>query len=280
VALCLPLFLTGEFIGKIIKPIKTKMELIDKDFQNGRTRHHGHFDQRSHANARRSWGVILVLLAMVIFLRIFDILPYGIWHAIISWEMLLVAIGLLSLINNRSVVPGIILIALGLYFGAMHYLDLPYYFKQIFWPSLILLVGVYLIVAPPRYFRSIKRSSKVGEERDFIDEVSVFGGGDRIVTSQNFKGGRLLSIFGGSKINLMNAKLADGPQIIDTLSVFGGSTLVVPAGWTVRVEVVAVFGGFNDKRERLHNIVYDQHTMLVVKGLAIFGGGEVKSFGL
>jgi len=256
------------------------MERVDKDFEGGHRHRQPVYDQKRMINSRRSWGVILILLALVIFAKIFNLLPYGVWHAIISWEMLLVAIGLLSLINNRSVIPGLILISLGLYFGAMHYFDLPYYFRQIFWPSLILLVGVYLIIAPPRIFRSSKRLNQEGDNRDFIDEVAVFGGGDRIITSQSFKGGRLLSIFGGSKVNLMNARLAEGPQIIDTLSVFGGSTIVVPASWTVKVEVVGIFGGFSDKRERVPNIVYDQHTMLVVKGLAIFGGGEVKSFGL
>jgi predicted membrane protein len=110
--------------------------------------------------------------------------------------------------------------------------------------------------------------------------VAVFSGGDRIITSQNFKGGRITSIFGGSKINLMNSKLAEGPQVLDTMSVFGGSTIIVPADWTVRVEVVAIFGGFSDRRERMPNIVYDQNTMLVIKGMAIFGGGEVKTFGV
>jgi len=256
------------------------MERMDEEFRRGHRHDNPVFDRQRHLNSRRSWGVILILLAVVLFAKIFNWLPYDIWHAIISWEMLLVAIGVLSLVNNRSLVPGIILIALGVYFGAMHYFDLPYYFRQIFWPALILFVGVYMIVAPPRYLRHWKRPDKIGEDRDFLDEVSVFSGGDRIVTSQNFKGGRLLSIFGGSKINLMNAKLAEGPQVLDTLSIFGGATVIVPASWTIKVEVVSIFGGFNDKRERMHNIVYDQHTMLVVKGLAIFGGGEVKSFGL
>jgi len=113
-----------------------------------------------------------------------------------------------------------------------------------------------------------------------LDEVSVFGGGDRVVTSQNFQGGRLVSVFGGSKINLMSAQLAEGQHVLDTLSVFGGTTLIVPAGWSVKVEVTSIFGGFSDKRERMPNLVYDQNRVLLIKGLAIFGGGDVKSYGL
>lgn len=258
------------------------MERIDPEFKREPRTGHPVFNRRRMINARRSWGVVLVLFGLLLMANVFNLLPFGVWNVIFSWEMLLIVVGVLSLLNNRSVVPGVILIALGLYFMGLHHWELPYYLKRAFWPALLLLFGLYLIISPPRVFRHWHRHDKTSGEdsRDFIDEVSVFSGGDRIITSQNFKGGRIVSIFGGSKINLMNARLAEGQQILDTLSIFGGSTVIVPAGWTVKMEVVAIFGGFSDKRERLHNLVYDQNTMLVIKGLAIFGGGEVKSYGL
>ncbi|HBB93117.1 MAG TPA: hypothetical protein DC042_15740 [Bacteroidales bacterium] len=256
------------------------MERMDKDFRFEHRFDHPMFDRRKHANNRKSWGVVLLLIGGILLANVFDVFPYDVKHIIFSWEMLLIVIGVLSLVNNRSLVPGFILIALGVFFMGNHFWEFPYYVRQAFWPVLILVIGVYLIIAPPRYLRHWKRPEKDENNMDFLDEVAVFGGGDRIVTSQNFKGGRVLSIFGGSKINLMNCKLAEGKQILDTLSIFGGSNVIVPAGWTVKVEVVSIFGGFNDKRERMPNLVYDQNTMLVIKGLAVFGGGEVKSYGI
>jgi predicted membrane protein len=256
------------------------MERMDQEFRKPGRPDRPVWDRRRHVNSRRGWGVVLILLGLVLFANVFNLLPYGVWDVIFSWEMLLIVIGVLSLINNRSVVPGLILIAIGLYFMGVHHWELPYYLKKAFWPAILLIFGLYLIISPPRYFRHWHKSGAQEDNRDFIDEVAVFSGGDRIVTSQNFKGGRIVSVFGGSKINLMSAKLAPGAQILDTMSVFGGSTVIVPAGWTVKVEVTSIFGGFSDKRERMANLVYDQETMLVIKGLAIFGGGEVKSFGL
>jgi len=256
------------------------MERIDKEFKREHRFEHPMFDRRRHTASRRSWGVVLILLGLVLLANVFNFFPYDVKHVVFSWEMLLIVIGVLSLINNRSLVPGLILIALGVFFMGNHFWEFPYYIRQAFWPVFILAIGLYLILAPPRYMRYWKRPEKVGDDRDFIDEVAVFSGGDRIITSQNFKGGRILSVFGGSKINLTGSRLAEGQQILDTLSVFGGSTIIVPAGWTVKVEVVSIFGGFNDKRERMPNLVYDQNTMLVIKGMAIFGGGEVKSYGI
>lgn len=256
------------------------MERMDGNFRRDHRHEHPVFDRRRHINSRRGWGVLLILAGIVLLGNVFDFFPYDLKRIFFSWQMLLIAIGVISLINNRSVVPGIFLIAIGGFSLANHYWIFPDYWRQAFWPVVLLLFGIYLIVAPPRYLRHWNRPGQTGDNRDFIDEVAVFSGGDRIITSQNFQGGRILSIFGGSKINLMNAKLAEGPQVLDTLSIFGGSNVIVPAGWTVKVEVVAIFGGFSDKRERMPNLVYDQNTMLVIKGMAIFGGGEVKSYGI
>jgi len=234
--------------------------------------------KRGH-NTRKTWGILLVILGGILIANAFDLLPYRLRDIIWSWEMLLIVVGVFSLVNNQSKVIGIVLISLGTFFLVENYWDFPYYVRKAFWPSVVVVFGLYLILSPPKYFKSRKDKNKE-DSRDFIDEVSVFGGGEKMVTSNEFKGGRITSVFGGSKINLMNSQLAVGENIIDTFSMFGGTTIIVPAGWNVRVEVAAIFGGFSDKRERMPNLVFDQEKVLIVKGLAIFGGGEVKSFGL
>jgi len=236
-------------------------------------------DIRRHSSTRKTWGVLLVIFGGLLIANAFDILPYRLKDIIISWEMLLIVIGVFSLVNNQSKVIGIVLISLGTFFLFENYWDFPYYVRKAFWPSVVMVFGLYLILSPPRYFRHRKDRDKE-DSRDFIDEVSIFGGGEKVVTSNEFKGGRVTSIFGGSKINLMNSQLAVGENIIDTFSLFGGCTIIVPAGWNVRVQVASIFGGFSDKRERMPNLVFDQERVLVIKGLAIFGGGDVKSFGL
>jgi hypothetical protein len=42
----------------------------------------------------------------------------------------------------------------------------------------------------------------------------------------------------------------------------------------VQVEVVSIFGGFSDKR---HSSTIDRDKKLIIKGVAIFGGGEIKT---
>ena len=81
-------------------------------------------------------------------------------------------------------------------------------------------------------------------------ETSLFGGGKVNIVSENFKGGKLTSIFGGSEISLLNSKLAEGINVIDVFNIFGGNTLVIPADWSLRIDVVSIFGGYSDKRSK------------------------------
>ncbi len=231
-------------------------------------------------STRRTWGIIAIAVGALLMLNVFDLIPMRLIDVIWSWQMILIVVGLVSLLNNESKFLGIILISLGVFFLIDDYWYFPKVLRQAFWPAVLIVFGGYLVISPPKYFKSGHRRRKEEDDRDFIDEVSVFGGGEKTITSTQFKGGRITSIFGGSKINLMNSQMAAGNNVLDTFSLFGGTTIIVPAGWNVKVEVVSVFGGFSDKRERMPNLVFDQEKTLQIKGVAIFGGGEVKSFGM
>lgn len=117
--------------------------------------------------------------------------------------------------------------------------------------------------------------SDVITDDDFIDDISIFGGGNKIITAKNFKGGKITSVFGGSTIDFSQANLANGVSEIDVVSLFGGSKLIVPRDWDIHLEVTAIFGGFADKRIVDPHIIHNPSKKLIIKGVAIFGGGEL-----
>ncbi len=82
---------------------------------------------------------------------------------------------------------------------------------------------------------------------------------------------------GGGKYNFRNVKLAPGIQILEVSLIFGGVELHVPSEWDVKIEVSSIFGGFSNK-----NMSYIRSTeatgQLIIRGSAIFGGGEVKRY--
>jgi len=56
--------------------------------------------------------------------------------------------------------------------------------------------------------------------------------------------------------------------------VFGGASLIIPPDWNVKSDVLNLFGGFSDKRRTSQ---VNNNKTLTIKGVVIFGGGELKS---
>jgi predicted membrane protein len=195
------------------------------------------------------------------------------WDVIFSWQMLVIAIGIINVANDTHKGFGWILIAVGGFFLVSDYYDLPTSFRHIFWPALLIIIGLVLIFGSSKIFR--RRDFTVSKGEDFIEEVAVFGGSDRYINSQAFRGGKIVSVFGGSKLDLTKVELAEGNIEIEIVAVFGGSTLLVPNDWNIKLEVFNIFGGYGDKRVRSQ---VDYNKTVIIKGVAIFGGGEIKSY--
>jgi predicted membrane protein len=225
-------------------------------------------------NKRALLGIILVLVGIVVVIANFNLFPFHLRPILFSWPALLILIGLFFLFSRESKATAWILIFIGGFFMVPRMFDdIPWDLHNLFWPAMLVGLGAILIA------RGVtKNREEVGDGTDYIDDMSIFGGGDRVLSTQSFKGGRITAIFGGSKYNLLNAQLAKGRNELDLFTVFGGCKLIVPQDWEIKVEVAAIFGGFSDKRALRKDIVRDPSKELVIKGIAIFGGGDIVSF--
>ena len=221
-----------------------------------------------------AFGVLVIIAGLLLMARNTGTLDPSVTRIIFSWEMLLVAIGALNLFSRHSVWSGFILISIGVFFLLVDFFSLPFTLWHVFWPLLLIFIGLSLIFGAARMRRHHFFQAASGSE-DFFEDFAIFGGGERRVMSQEFKGGKIIAVFGGSKIDLSHANLAPGTNVIEIVAAFGGTSLLVPADWNVKVEVFNIFGGYVDRR--MSNQV-DYNKTLVIKGVTIFGGGDVKSF--
>jgi predicted membrane protein len=151
-----------------------------------------------------------------------------------------------------------------------------FHMYDMFWPSIFIIVGVIFIVTKRKGWNIRSPQGLIGD--DYVDYVNVFSGGERQVVSQNFRGGKISSVFGGIELDLTKAKLAPGSNNIEIACVFGGATIIVPDTWYVTIEVTPVLGGFSDSRKIAPGRTLDTTSQLVIKGAVVFGGGEVKSY--
>lgn len=224
-------------------------------------------------------GAILIIIGGLFLLRSFDILPFEITHVIFSWRFIIFIIGIILLINSSNKVLGVIFTAIGgIFLFPKIFPDIDVDGRLIF-GLVIIALGIYVILkSTGSKFQSKFIGSQTSVSQDFVDDVAIFGGGEKVINSNNFKGGSVTAIFGGSEIDLTSCKLAEGNNVLNITAIFGGSTIIVPRDWNILLNVTPIFGGFSNKIRREPNQVIDQSKTLVIKGVAMFGGGEIKSF--
>jgi len=230
------------------------------------------------SNKRVYLGLFLIALGGIWILERLNLIP-DIWDDIlISWQMLLIGIGIFALIGGNKT-TGTVLIVIGGFFLIDEVIPIPYDLRRMGWPLLVIGIGVVLLIThtKKRNEPPIPEASKQG--LDYFDDFVIFGGKEVFVNSQNFYGGKTTSMFGGTEYDLRQTKLSKNGAIIDCVSVFGGCGFKVPPDWTVKNEVTAIFGAFTDKRgSTLNQIVIDPSKTLVIKGFSAFGGVEIKHF--
>ena len=224
-------------------------------------------------------GAVLIFLGGVFLLSSLNILDFHIGRVIFSWPFVMLVIGLFILVNTSKKLTGGLLTGLGVFFLIPRIYPPIEYDSGIVIPVLLILFGIYIIFKKRK--SSFAESLGEGDEainKDKIDDVAILGGGTKLISSDNFKGGNITAIFGGSEINLMNCNLAPGDNVIDVLTIFGGTTIIVPKEWNIVVNVTSILGGFSNKSVRNPAVAIDHSRTLHIKGLAMFGGGEIKTY--
>ena len=234
-------------------------------------------------NDRRNLAAILLIAAGgLLFLETFDIVDINLKYYIFSWKTLLIAIGLIVVVSSNNKLPGYIMIGLGFLFWVPSIFNYNVGFSQVFWPIVLIAIGLIIISRRQKHDSLLKgihphRAADGTFQSDYIDDVSIFGGGVKRFSSQNLKGGNITAIFGGSEIDLTASQMANEGTVVDMFTMFGGTKLIVPGNWQVKSEATSLFGGFSDKRHiKPDNAMSEK--ILVIKGVVIFGGVEIKNY--
>ncbi|OQP60998.1 hypothetical protein A3860_04545 [Niastella vici] len=257
-------------------------------------------------------GLLLLCIGGILLLKEFGF-PFPDW--LFTWPMILVAFGLLAGAGNAFRDPGwIIITGVGAVF-LLDKIWPAIPIHHFIWPVVIIALGLIIMLAPRRHRKWHEKWDRFRERYDnqdwekwphtvqtstgenltepqptvippqreddrrnsdnWLETVTIFGNVKKLVYSKNFKGGDIVTIFGGAEINLTQADFK-GNIVIELVQIFGGAKLIIPPHWQIRSEMVAVFGGIEDKRAPQNS--YDEDKVVILNGTTFFGGIEIKSF--
>jgi len=205
-----------------------------------------------------------------------NIMTLDIADFLFSFPSVLIFIGILSALHSSRKTVGLLLILFGSAMHVSRYYNID--FGEFMLPLIFIAVGFLILIKhnKPKPFGDFHKYKFQQEVKDdFLESISIFSGSNKFFVSDAFKGGNITSIFGGSEINLTDCKLADGENIIDVVAIFGGTKIFVPKDWNVVIDVFPIFGGFEAKGIRNPQQVLDKSKVLKIKGVVIFGGGQI-----
>ncbi len=254
------------------------------------------------------FGFVIIAIGVLILLSKLGFFVPG-W--ILSWPMILVAIGTFTLIKHgfRSFF-GSLMLGIGLYFLFEREFGFDFGIERYIFPVALILLGIYFVTQRNRdnkilsdIDKELKKSMKDANDslnsslggtsstgssqsnpfmsagstfNDRLNIDAIFSGVNKRVMSKNFQGGKITAAFGGADIDFSQADF-NGIATIQVDVIFGGMKLIVPPHWDVRTEVSNIAAGIDDNRIYREAEV-DPEKVLLLKGTVLFGGLEIKSF--
>ena len=243
-------------------------------------------DFRARTSGGLLTGVILMAIGTAILLDHMGVFPVDrLWR---FWPVILIAVGAVRFVETTcNRVFSVMLMLIGTLFllGNLGLLHLSW---GELWPIILIAVGAMMIwgrVSMPRWqpneTGNLNQSGNPNQPGDpnKLTATTMFGGIERRITTNTFRGGNAQAIFGGIELDFRAADIDGEEALLYVEAVFGGIDIVVPERWMPIYEGQSMFGGYSDEtRPPLPEIPGAlPRKRLILRGQALFGGITVKN---
>ncbi|MBF0577414.1 LiaF transmembrane domain-containing protein [Dysgonomonas sp. GY617] len=255
-------------------------------------------DQRNHSNGSKiSFAILLVLAGILLLSFNLGLLPAIYKPILISWQMLLIALGV-TFLFNRQFTSGIITTSVGVFFiFPVVTLTFPDLFDGVLikaqdcWPILLIIAGfLFLFKKNDRGCCQKKWCSEKSESAtteafsntnqtidDCIDKSVLFNGSEQIVFSSDFKGGEVNCAFGEIKLDLRKVSGLNKNNKLEVNSMFGSVIIYVPSEWQINMKSSVMFGDIQDKRVIIDIPTNEDNIFFNMKASCLFGSIEIRN---
>jgi predicted membrane protein len=205
------------------------------------------------------------------------------FHIIISWQMLLIVVGLSSILK-QNLIMGSIFAGAGIYFLLPEITGTDVAWLALYWPVLLIFFGIILLFHKHKYpfqrWRHHDRRHEGGKRKEDVTDGFVtvdisFGNSRHIVLDPVFRGADLDNSFGSISLDLRRTTLESAETYIDVDCSFGGVEIFIPPSWCLLSDIDNTCGSIEDKRYISHDV--DLTHKLVIRGDISFGTLEIKN---
>jgi predicted membrane protein len=220
-------------------------------------------------------GIILIAVGTMVLLANLGKLPFELdlhhW-----WPLILIVLGVVHLYNNRNIFDfsGLFLILLGGVFLLVTLDKISWGEIWRYWPAVLILLGISIIFRRHPVPLALSGRSASGSGDSTVQVTNILSGSERRINSQEFKGGDVHNILGGTKIDLLEAKLAAGDWLLTVSTILGGVEILVPRDWRIEVYPTNLLGGVDDGTRQTPAAGGGK---LVIKASALLGGIDIKN---
>ena len=192
------------------------------------------------------------------------------------WPVALIVIGVIKIISpahHGERVAGVIVGGIGLLLllWTLHALSFSIWNL---WPLVLVFIGAKMLLNPRRRWEEVLSMRKENIGDPFFQQFVFMSGTHQQYTTNDFRGGDITAIMGGTQLDLRNAQMAGDTATINIFAFWGGAEIMVPDTWNVQLEGTPIMGGFDIKTFPQKN---PDAKRLIIRGYAIMGGVEVKN---
>ena len=220
---------------------------------------------------RAFFGVTIAAFGGVLLLKNLEIIKFDSWHVFWGtvWATGLILAGLMTIFSSRRAslrVWGLLLMTIGVSIGLGAYGVINISVWKIFWPVMLIAIGLIVSVGSGGH----KRSKKSVADDSGNEKIAIFYGEESRVKG-DYTGGSATAIFGGVELDLRRANIKDG-AVIDIFTFCGGVSISLPDDVIVKNEVRGILGGSEYKTVSKSSA----KKTIILRGECVLGGLEVK----
>jgi predicted membrane protein len=219
-------------------------------------------------------GLIVVIGLLILLDNLGIVRVHDVWR---YWPLLLIVFGIskvLGACRPAGYLWGGAIVLIGALL-LLDNLDIVVFNYELIWPLVLIAFGLSMLLRAMDRRRTFDGATVSVSTEPVLEIVAVFSGTRRTIDTKDFRGGEIVAVFGGVRLDLRQAMIAVDHADLEINAVFGGVEIQVPETWNVQCKGAGVFGGFDDKTIHPRPDPGVKTPLLVITGAAVFGGLSV-----